>query len=508
MLRRIARAVTALFLATFSGQAANVRVDDAPDATGQDSPHLTIDRDGGAHVVWADAREGGKDVRYSRSGDGGATWSPSVRVNDAQGQLMAGSQNGPQIRSIGPDSLIVVWSDTRDGYFDTNVVASSSVDGGATWSPAVRVDDDVETAFNFLPSLDVTGGGRVVAAWLDERGEQPGIYFAGSDDLGATWSPNVMAVVEPEGEPCDCCLPHLVAGPGGSLLLAFRNNIDDVRDVYLARSSDGGATWLEPVRVADGGWVIHGCPTSGPALGVSGSDLVMTWMDANSGHSVIYSDLSFDFGASFGQDVGVRDPGATANVNRPVIATYEESIYVAYNSTARDLGDVLLAHSLDKGATWSVLGYLSDAPAGSRENDVELVVDGQGTPLAVWTDRRSDNAGDIYFGSEATTGVDRELRGAAPPLRATLHAPRPNPFNPRTAIPLTLDREAWVALRIHDIGGRRLRQLHDGRLHTGDYAFEWDGRGANGVELPSGVYLAVASFDGVALPPRRLLLVK
>ena len=508
MYRPIFGAVTALLLAPLSGSAANVRVDDAPGGSGQDAPHLTVDRDGGIHVVWADARDGGKDVRYSRSSDGGATWSASVRVNDVQGQLMSGSQNGPQIRSLGGDSLIVVWSDSRDGYFDTNVVASSSVDGGATWSPAVRVNDDVEVAFNFLPSIDIAGNGRVVAAWQDARGDGHGIYFAASPDFGATWSANVPAVVQPEGEPCDCCLPHLLAGPDDTLLLAFRNNIDNVRDAFLSRSSDGGATWLSPVRVADGEWVIYGCPTTGPAVAIAGSDLVMTWMDASSGHSVIYTDLSSDYGTGFGTDVVLRDPGVTSDVNRPVIATYQQSIYVAYNSTVRDLGDVLLAHSVDKGATWNILGYLSDAPSGHRENDVEMVVDGQGTPLAVWADRRSDNLGDIYFGSEVTTAIGEELKGAAPHLGAALHSPRPNPFNPRTAIPLTLDREARVALRIHDMKGRRLRLLHDARLPSGEYAFEWDGRGASGVELPSGVYLAVASLDGTALPPRRLLLIK
>ena len=503
----------ATLLATLpAARAANIRVDDAPPDTGQESPYLAVDSGGGLHVVWGDARDGGKDVRHARSNDGGATWSASVRVNDVQGHLVAGYQNGPQLRALGPDTLVVVWSDSRYGYFDTDVFAAHSTDGGATWAPSVRVNDDPEGSFNFLPSLAATADGTLATAWLDERGEGSQIYCARSTDLGQTWSANVAAVVQPQGEPCDCCLPHLVAGPQGSLLLAFRNNIDDVRDAHLARSTDSGSSWLAPVRVADSAWNINACPTSGPALAISGGQLVMAWMDAASGHRVIFSDRSSDYGTSFGADVVVRDPGLSIDVDRPVIAAVDgpdSLLYVAYRSTDRDAADVLLARSTDRGASWILLGYLAESPPGVREDEVELVVDAAGTPLAVWTDRRDDIRGDIYFGAGVAVDIAEGTgRGTPPAAHAELLAPRPNPFNPRTKIGLRAARDGHLELAIFDLAGRRVRLLHRGHLPAGDHLFAWDGRDQHGVGRTSGLYLAIAELDGKRLPARRLLLLK
>jgi len=65
----------------------------------------------------------------------------------------------------------------------------------------------------------------------------------------------------------------------------------------------------------------------------------------------------------------------------------------------------------------------------------------------------------------------------------------PNPFNPKTTLRFTLAREASIALEVFDLGGRRLRWLASGLHSPGTHALVWDGRDAEGRELPSGVYL-------------------
>lgn len=67
---------------------------------------------------------------------------------------------------------------------------------------------------------------------------------------------------------------------------------------------------------------------------------------------------------------------------------------------------------------------------------------------------------------------------------------QPNPFNPKTTLHFTLERDQDVVLRIVDVRGRVVRTLDPGRLPAGAHAIEWDGRDDGGRDLSSGVYLA------------------
>jgi flagellar hook assembly protein FlgD len=92
------------------------------------------------------------------------------------------------------------------------------------------------------------------------------------------------------------------------------------------------------------------------------------------------------------------------------------------------------------------------------------------------------------------------------PLAVALGKPVPNPFNPSTIIPLTLPAAATVHLHIYDVGGRRVRSLHDGPLAAGVHRVLWDGRDDAGRELASGVYLIRLEGAGPALTQRVILL--
>ncbi len=66
----------------------------------------------------------------------------------------------------------------------------------------------------------------------------------------------------------------------------------------------------------------------------------------------------------------------------------------------------------------------------------------------------------------------------------------PNPFNPNTVIPVSMDRGESVKLEVLDAQGRRVRMLHTGLLNAGDHEFRWDGNDDGGRAVASGVYMA------------------
>ena len=85
------------------------------------------------------------------------------------------------------------------------------------------------------------------------------------------------------------------------------------------------------------------------------------------------------------------------------------------------------------------------------------------------------------------------------PTSSTLHQNYPNPFNSGTVIPFTLPgggRDHRVALEVYDVMGRKVTTLLEGVLGSGNYTVIWQGVGAEGESLASGVYMYRLTTDG------------
>jgi len=83
----------------------------------------------------------------------------------------------------------------------------------------------------------------------------------------------------------------------------------------------------------------------------------------------------------------------------------------------------------------------------------------------------------------------------------------PNPFNPSTTIEFTLPFSGKANLTIHDIMGRKVRELVSGQVSAGVRAVLWDGRDDSGKLVSSGVYFARLTMDK-SVAVRKMLLMK
>jgi hypothetical protein len=102
---------------------------------------IGVDRSNGPHAGWVyllasvQSANDPVDVMFSRSTDGGQTWSSPLRVNDDPGSSHAWQWFGTM--SVAPDGMLeAVWNDTRASS-DSSMSAlyySYSLDGGVTWS--------------------------------------------------------------------------------------------------------------------------------------------------------------------------------------------------------------------------------------------------------------------------------------------------------------------------------------------------------------------------------------
>ncbi|MDP6798172.1 MAG: Omp28-related outer membrane protein, partial [Candidatus Krumholzibacteria bacterium] len=66
----------------------------------------------------------------------------------------------------------------------------------------------------------------------------------------------------------------------------------------------------------------------------------------------------------------------------------------------------------------------------------------------------------------------------------------PNPFNPKTTIPVSVEKDGPVLLEILSVDGRLVQVLHEGILDKGTHDFIWNGYDEAGRRAPSGVYMA------------------
>lgn len=113
----------------------NYKVNDDTGTADQSSPAIAVDKlTGYIYVVWADERDGNKNIYYSTSTDGGITWSRNVRVDtqDTAGTDSAGTQDSPDIALDSNRNVYIVWDDSRNGTYDIYFAKQLSQDDGTS----------------------------------------------------------------------------------------------------------------------------------------------------------------------------------------------------------------------------------------------------------------------------------------------------------------------------------------------------------------------------------------
>jgi hypothetical protein len=181
-----------------------------PEKWGGSSPTLTVTDDGTLYAIFYASATGqpagsqNNAILLAKSTDKGKTFQVN-EVAPPSGYYQAGaimdwsSKGGPE------GTLHIVYEDkvTKPDLGDRDVFTRRSTDGGKTWSEAKQLNDD--TYANPLdtghsqnnPSVSIAPNGRVDAVWWDFRNDQGqfqnDVYYAYSDDNGATWSPNIRA---------------------------------------------------------------------------------------------------------------------------------------------------------------------------------------------------------------------------------------------------------------------------------------------------------------------------
>ena len=389
-------------IAPLTSPAAGAEAGDAALAAAPDSAIVFL--------AWVAGDTGARHLWFARSANAGASWSAPVRVTSTPDAIGAPhGESAPRLVAGEAGKVGIVWSRSVPvpgrRWPASEIRFARSLDGGATWSSAITLNDDSTGApgTHTFHGATWTGEDGIVAAWLDERGGEsfPGhhhavgdataaptmesdarIFFTESSDFGDTWAPN-RAVW---GAVCPCCRVTLAREPTGGVVAAWRQHFPgSIRDVVTAALLPAPA---EPRRVQQDNWEYPGCPHTGPALAVDRNGVRhVTWYTGKPDGAGIY--------------YGRIAPGDTAAPAAVPLVT-GGSIQTGHGTiTSLASGGALAAFDVDEGGGRGIrLAHLNGEGTLTASRTIEgstggsypqVVALGNGSALVAW--RQAGEAG-------------------------------------------------------------------------------------------------------------------
>ncbi|MGH8504000.1 MAG: sialidase family protein [Gammaproteobacteria bacterium] len=337
------------------------------------------------HLVLAGPAADAKTLRYTRSDDGGDTWSNPVRVDRAV-PYDAHRGNDVQLAAHG-DRLVAVWSIAGTGYGGSRpLVSAISRDGGKTWAPGPDPADTDSTEGHGFADLTASGNGDFHLVWLDSRSGEQALYHARSTNGGRHWSRNTPI----DAATCECCWNTIKASADGDLFVLYRNV--DPRDMALAQTGDG-KRWRRLGPVGRFNWDFDGCPHAGGGLAVApGGELLHAVVWTGHQRSVgLYHLISADGGHQWSQPRRLGDASAQ---HADVAVLDADGVAAVWDAAGSQGQAIVAALSGDGGRTWAQHYVLQSTTSPSHPRVVATALGWR----VFWTERR--NGRDVWAMAE------------------------------------------------------------------------------------------------------------
>ena len=259
------------FTSSDTGKTWNAAVLSSPYGVWGD-PAISVDTTGNFYFLHLSNPPGGSGswidrIVIQKSVNAGQTWSPGTFTGLNNGKAQDKHWMAVDRKT---NHLFITWTEFDDygsqkAQDSSRILFSKSIDGGQTWTPAQRINringdciDSDKTVEGAVPCIGPNG--EVWVAWAGPQG----LVFDRSTDGGTSWLANDIKISDFPGG-WDYLIPGLgrcnglpVTGcdlSGGAYHGTLYVNWSDQRkgasdtDVWLAKSTDGGNTWSQPVRV-------------------------------------------------------------------------------------------------------------------------------------------------------------------------------------------------------------------------------------------------------------------
>ncbi|MFO0774706.1 MAG: sialidase family protein [Nitrospiraceae bacterium] len=296
--------------------------------------------------------------------------------------------------AIGSDGLqYVTWSianTTPGALFASDLHLVRSKDGGQTFEAPVRINDDTRPIPHTFEDVAVGTDGRVHLGWLDGRNKDrsgASIQCAQSTDQGVTVGANRQV----DGMACPCCRPMVRVAPDGAVWMVWRKTFEgNVRDIVVARSTDGGATFSAPRLVSHDGWVFDACPHRGPSIGFdrTGRVYVGWYTEGTDEQPRLLVAYSEDQGQTFSSPVSLHTETTSVPDNLRMAVHPDGHVVTVWEEVTGVRKRVVARVSADRGRTFGPMVTLS---TGAKAEHPTVAVHANGRVAIVWTEHAFPN---------------------------------------------------------------------------------------------------------------------
>ncbi|MFY9341958.1 MAG: sialidase family protein [Planctomycetota bacterium] len=289
-----------------------------------------------AHGVWLE----GSNVIHRVSTDRGATWSAPQTLSGPE------AASEPQLLVAGSE-VSVAWIGDL-----TSVLLRRSTDGGVTFLPVQRLDPAGTITPARRPRL-AQSGLRRYAAWTSgsEGAGNARIFAAVSANGGIGWN-TAVAVADGGANQRN----HELACDGQfAWVLCEDDRLPGPRGAFVARTTDGGATWLAAQRLDAPGTAV-----SNVRLDASFGRVFAAWVQTGA----LVLRISTDRGATWNSTITEIQGAQSGAVSEPRMAGSDTQVAFAYlvGGTAVKAARLLLISSTVSTVNLDTTAAVSAAP--------------------------------------------------------------------------------------------------------------------------------------------------
>ena len=345
------------------------------------TPRVAVDSNGTIYLAWEDDTAAGSNILFSRSTDGGATFSTPTNLSNASDYSF-----NPRIAINATGSVNVVWEyETAD---NTDIMFSHSSDAGVSFTPPINLSNDPADSENEQIATDATG--NIYVVWENDS-LNLGVLFSRSTDGGATFSAPAVLSTNTSGS----YSAQIAIGANGNLSVVWEDDAQSASDVSFSHSSDHGATFSSPQSLS------YHTGNSGSqqiAIDLTGN-IDVVWANETSGKFDIFFTRSVDNGATFSTPIDVSN--GSGNAQNPQIGLDAKgNINLVWEDNMPS--DIYFARSTNGGGSFSAPVNISNN--GGFSVDPFLTVDVGGNVNVAWEDDTTGNK-DIFFARSTDLGA-------------------------------------------------------------------------------------------------------
>jgi hypothetical protein len=295
------------------------------------------------------------------------------------------------------DCAVKAYASSNGGLTFTGTTISRTWHGnpfGITFDPGVDYDKNGTLYFSF--------GGTPLS------GSYPNSVAVSKSSNGTSWSTPVAVTFNRNRAFDDkyyIAVDRSNSAFANRIYVSWDRNQGNNQILYIAYSSNGGASWSAPIKVNDGTTSSERVIGAYPAVDHNTGVVYDSWHDY--AKNIIFVDKSTNGGATWGTDVAVatthagfgKDIGCVGGRSQgPAHALKvgpSGALYLVYADPVSNRGfDILLTKSSDGGAHWSTPRVLNDDNSSADQFHPTLSVQSNGTGgdkvTVSFYDRRDD----------------------------------------------------------------------------------------------------------------------